>query len=245
MMVRLKRLIIGTPLERLARSLYIRLDPSPWGEYDRLTLAIMRRCLRPNSNCVDIGAHRGTILAEIVRQAPDGIHYAFEPVPEHSRYLAKAFPKVRVYELALSNVREQASFLHDLEHPTRSSFRRRAEVGRKEVIQVQTDLLDNILPVGWRVDFIKLDVEGAELPVMQGAVKTLRTQQPVVVFEQTQLAQECYGVTPEGVYTFLTQECGMRISLLRNWLSGAEVLTRAAFESEVTEGLSLYFVAHG
>src|SRR5688572_11745218 len=113
MMVRLKRLIRGTPLERLARGLYIRLDPSPWSEYDRLTLAVMRRCLRSNSNCIDIGAHRGTILAEIVRQAPQGIHYAFEPVTAHCRYLTQAFPKVRVYELALSNECEQTSFLHD------------------------------------------------------------------------------------------------------------------------------------
>jgi len=245
MIGRLKRLILGSHFERLARYLYIRLDPSLWSEYDRLTLDVMHRCLLPSSNCIDIGAHRGTILAEIVRVAPKGIHYAFEPVPEHSHYLMHAFSHVRVYEIALSNVREKTTFLHDLQHPTRSSFRRRVGTKRKEtVIQVQTDLLDNVLPAGWKVDFIKLDVEGAELAVMQGGVNTLKEQRPVMVFECTLVALECFGVTPKEIYKFLTHDCKMRISLLQDWLARKGASSGAAFEREVTEGRSLYFVAH-
>jgi FkbM family methyltransferase len=244
-MVALKKMILGTPLERLARRLYIRLDPSPSSKYDRLTLAIMRRCLRVDSNGVDIGAHRGTILAEMLQLAPAGHHYAFEPVPQHSQYLAKAFPMVRVHTLALSNVRHETSFLHDRRYPTRSSFRRREGVlGEQEVITVQTDLLDNIIPETERIAFIKVDVEGAELEVMQGGVKTLQTQRPVVVFEHTQMAQECFGVAPEEIYNFLTLECGLQISLMQSWLMRTASLSSSAFRKEVTEGRSLYFVAH-
>jgi len=241
----LRKLILDTPFEPLARRLYIRLDRSPWSEYDRLTLAIMRRCLRANSNCVDIGAHRGSILAEIMRQAPDGIHHAFEPVPEHCRYLERTFPKVRVHELALSNVREQALFLHDRQHPTRSCFWRSVGVtGQEEIITVQTELLDDVMPEDWPVAFIKVDVEGAEFAVFQGGVRTLRTQRPVVVFEHSRLAELCCGVTPAAMYELLTQTCGMHISLLRDWLDGVAPLDGEAFEDEVKEARSLYFVAH-
>src|SRR5687767_13192167 len=106
----IKKFIVGSPLEGLARRLYIRLDQSPWSHYDRLTLAVMQHCLRPNSNCVDIGAHRGTILAEIVRLAPAGTHYAFEPIPPHAHYLAKSFPSVQVHTLALSHTKQQTTF---------------------------------------------------------------------------------------------------------------------------------------
>ena len=58
----IKKFILGSPLEGLARWLYLRLDQSPWSHYDRLTLAIMKRCLRPNSNCVDSGAPRGACV---------------------------------------------------------------------------------------------------------------------------------------------------------------------------------------
>jgi hypothetical protein len=99
----------ASPLEGLVRRLYLRLDQSPWSRYDRLTLAVMQCCLRPNSNCVDIRAHRGTLLAEIVHLAPADIHYAFEPVPQHAHYLAKTFPTVSVHALALSDTKQQTN----------------------------------------------------------------------------------------------------------------------------------------
>jgi len=245
MLVRLKKSLLGSRLERLARRLYIRLDPSPGSQYDRLTLSIMRRCLQRDSNCVDIGAHRGTILAEIVYLAPDGLHIAFEPIPQHSEYLANSFPKVQVHQIALDNIKRQTEFVHDRSHPTRSSFRQPSTANEEfETIMVQTDLLDNIIPSTLPIHFIKIDVEGAEYQVLQGGVNTIRAHKPVVVFEHTHVAKECYGVSPEVMYALLTKDCGLHISLLRDWLQHKAALSREAFQSEVTQAKDLYFVAH-
>jgi len=59
----------------------IHLDITKNMEYDRLTKVIMRRVLSINSNCIDIGCHKGEILELILRYAPEGNHYAFEPIP--------------------------------------------------------------------------------------------------------------------------------------------------------------------
>lgn len=243
----LKSRIVGSPLERLTRRLYIRLDPSPASRYDRLTLAVMRRHLMPDSNCIDVGAHRGTILAEMVQLAPRGTHFAFEPVPEHSQYLVRSFPMVQVHQLALSNVRQQTTFVHDRHHPTRSSFRRNSGSDAAEDLQtitVQTDLLDNVIPSTLPIRLIKIDVEGAEYQVLQGAFNTIRTNRPVIIFEHTFEAEEIYGASSEAIYDFLTVDCGLQISLLGKWLQHGKPMTRDAFKAAVSEGLTLYFMAH-
>jgi hypothetical protein len=67
----LKNLIIDSPLEGLTRKVYHRLKATPPtelaalnAEYDEQTLAVMRRWLKEDSNCVDVGCHKGTILSE-------------------------------------------------------------------------------------------------------------------------------------------------------------------------------------
>jgi hypothetical protein len=45
---------------------------------------ILAAALRPDSNCIDIGAHGGDVLADMLRLAPHGRHVAFEPLPATS-----------------------------------------------------------------------------------------------------------------------------------------------------------------
>jgi hypothetical protein len=42
---------------------------------------IFAAVLAPDANCIDVGAHTGDVLAEIVRIAPRGRHIGFEPLP--------------------------------------------------------------------------------------------------------------------------------------------------------------------
>ena len=65
--------------------------------------------LREDSNCIDVGANRGVILAEMCRVAPGGRHIAFEPTPIKARWLRKKFPEVQVEEVAVSDVAGERS----------------------------------------------------------------------------------------------------------------------------------------
>jgi hypothetical protein len=47
-----------------------------------LLVALMEEVLEPDSDCLDVGAHAGSVLAELVRLAPEGRHVAWEPLPE-------------------------------------------------------------------------------------------------------------------------------------------------------------------
>ena len=63
-----------TPLRPLVRWLRSVLRPAP-EEY-----RVMKQVLLADSNCIDVGANDGQMLGEMMRLAPDGSHYAFEPI---------------------------------------------------------------------------------------------------------------------------------------------------------------------
>src|SRR5437016_3052133 len=59
--------------------------------------------LTENANCIDVGAHKGAVLAEMMRVAPRGKHIAYEPLPHLYKYLIDHFPSVDVRMAAVSN----------------------------------------------------------------------------------------------------------------------------------------------
>jgi hypothetical protein len=127
-----------------------------------------------------------------------------------------------------------------------SGLQRRDDTGagdRVERLQVRTERLDTVVARDRRVDFIKVDVEGAESLVFEGARECLARNRPVVVFEHGEPSRASYGAGPERVFDLLA-ECGLAVSLLDEYLRGGGTLTRDALTEQVDRGLNFYFVAH-
>jgi len=169
--------------------------------------------LAPDSACVDVGAHAGTVLAEMARLAPRGRHVAFEPLPHLAADLRRRFPGVLVVEAAASDGHGDVDFVHVLNRPDHSGLRERDYPGRvhTERIAVRRVPLDDALPPDLVPALIKIDVEGAELEVLRGARRTLREHGPVVVFEHGRGGSDRYGTAPEDVHALLVDELGMRL----------------------------------
>jgi FkbM family methyltransferase len=205
----------------------------------RLLLAL---CLKSDSNCIDVGSYHGSVLAEMVRMAPKGSHIAYEPLPNLCVELANRFRTVQVRCAALSNVDGDGSFTFVKNLPSFSGLRqtRYSQVPEIETIIVRTERLDDHLPEGYAPSLIKIDVEGAERLVLEGAIRTLTTHRPIVVFEHGKGGAEYYDTKPADIFGLLCGDAGLRLFDLDG--NGPYSLNR--FESTFESNERWNFVAH-
>jgi FkbM family methyltransferase len=197
-------------------------DRSQAKQYDLETIQVMQRILSENSSAIDIGANQGDILREIVKFAPNGNHWAFEPVPALADDLRNRFPKVNVFSCALAETSGRATF-HVARHcPAYSSLEDRSpafleKIGLEdtsmELIDVELRRLDDVIPESDPIDFIKIDVEGSEPRTIEGALRTLGRCKPVVVFEAGFHGEE------RAHHIFeMFGSCGLQLSVMSRWL---------------------------
>jgi FkbM family methyltransferase len=167
----------------------------------RNTAELLRETVRPTSVAVDVGAHKGSILQLLVNAAPSQRHHAFEPLPDLAAQLRDRYPTVIVHECALGNQNGEAEFFRIIDAPGWSGLHVQDAVtnSARETLRVPLRRLDDILN-GEPVHFIKIDVEGAELGVLQGASATLGAHHPVIMFEHATIHAQSYGTTAEAVY---------------------------------------------
>jgi FkbM family methyltransferase len=183
---------------------------------DRLAMNVLiAASLPPTGQAIDIGAHRGGVLREILRVAPLGRHIAYEPLPDCYEYLRREFPEVDVRNVALSDENGETGFLHVVEAPEFSGMRRRVYPGYEDsprrTLTVAMQRLDDSLPPDFHPSLVKIDVEGAEMLVLRGAIETLRAHRPTVIFEHGIGASDRYGYGSDQVHDLLSGELNMRI----------------------------------
>jgi FkbM family methyltransferase len=216
--------------------------------YDLQTRQAIRRICNTRSNCVDVGCHKGEILDYIRKVAPLGKHFGFEPIPSLVDKLRRKFRKTNceILQIALSNSRGRSPFNYVITNPSYSGLKKRRydRKGEKDIeIMVDTDLLDNIIPYEVKIDFIKIDVEGAELLVLQGAGKLIKKDKPVIVFEYGIGGSDYYEQNPSKIFLML-ENYGLQLSLLERWLNNQSPLTLEEFENQYFKKLNYFFVAY-
>jgi FkbM family methyltransferase len=167
--------------------------PSIWLEWHfahrprsaELELAYLGRIVPPGALTVDVGANCGLytrLLARLSKQV-----YAFEPSQDMALLLRRtSAPNVTIHEIALSDQNGEAElFIPQDEsgsvHGLASLEPQDEAAGSFGTFNVQTARLDTIVDVD--VAFVKIDVEGHELNVLNGATSLIDRCQPVFLVE--------------------------------------------------------------
>ena len=148
------------------------------GVWSKAETKLYERCLRPGNVVVDCGAHVGYFTLIFARSVgPTGQVLAFEPEPRSFRLLERnvrrnGYDNVATIQEALSRDRGQAPL--SVATGNLGDHRLGRRLAGRETITVRTTTLDAHLARSARPpDFLKLDVQGSEAAVLDGAREIL------------------------------------------------------------------------
>lgn len=186
-----------------------------WEEYGDKNFAI-----QPGDVVVDLGAHIGSFSVWAARQAPNGQVYAFEPNHENYRLLEENkklndIANLSIFNFAVSDKSgEVVLFASDHCSMSHSLF----ETDAKNSKTVRAVSLAEILQANQidKVDYLKLDVEGAEyLVILNTPPQTLRQIDKIFIEYHDYLE---HGHTYKDIETYLTEN-GFEVEVGRDLFS--------------------------
>jgi len=184
--------------------------------YDAKLIEFFLKQIRKVENpiVIDVGANTGS-FAMLPLLHPGATVHAFEPNPLAFQLLQSNLTAngledaVQLYQMAVADRDGDSTLLIPVNaiHAAFSCLadgtpRRNELLWREEPVKVCK--LDS-LPIK-RVDFIKIDTEGAELLVLRGGERLIRSSLPKILLEFTPLNTRQFGYEPEAL-----------IELLKSW----------------------------
>ena len=208
------------------------------GSFEPNEFAFLDRVLKPGMVFIDVGANDGYYTLFAARRVgPTGLVVAAEPSSRERAHLQRnlgrnGLDNVTVVPAAIG----AASGLADLHlahgvhagHNTLGAFAH-DDVVRASLERVAIEPLDSVVSrLGLaRVDFVKIDVEGAEARVVAGATDVLEKMRPILLLEVNDKALRAQGNCADTLLETLRDRFGYRVfvfssatGLLEAWPSG-------------------------
>lgn len=160
-----------------------------FGPYEKADSDLLFRLVDDRMSIFDIGANIGWYSLNLAKAFPHATINAFEPVPATFGYLQanlalNGAAQVRAHNFGFSDHEGELAFFFDPSGSGGASAADLQGTGAAQKVTCKIERLDSFVErTGARVDFIKCDVEGAELFMFKGGVGTLEKFKPVVFTE--------------------------------------------------------------
>jgi len=154
----------------------------------------LKEIIHAGDYCVDIGAHLGYYTFELSRRVKQpGKVYAIEPISKFNHTIKKILEKkkihnVELYQCALGGNSEFVEMgIPQIGNMKKFAYARIMEsehaLNYVETEKVKNEKADELFKDLPRLDFVKCDVEGFEIPVFSSMMKTLEKHLPIILCE--------------------------------------------------------------
>lgn len=187
------------------------LESINFGSYEPEESNVMNILASGAKHILDVGANIGYHAIRLAIREPNSFVHAFEPLPATFQYLHRNVAlnnlsdRVFVYSHALSNANGSFDFYTAPENGVNASLKNVANrLDAKRIVGLALKLDEwttnhSVIP-----EYIKIDVEGAELLVLEGAKTTLANHKPRIFAELLRKWSAPFGYHPNDVLSLMS-----------------------------------------
>jgi len=174
-------------------------------DYETIDSAMIMKLVSPTDCVIDIGANMGWYAINIAKTYPQTKVHAFEPIPKTHSFLEmnaalNNISNISTYNFGLSDECKDLTFYFYPEGSGNASSENMSDRDDAELLTCHVERLDDFVSENeLHVDFIKCDVEGAELFAFKGAKETLQRDKPIVFTEMLRKWAAKFGYHPNEI----------------------------------------------
>lgn len=181
-----------------------------FGNYEEIEINMAISLIKKGFTILDIGANIGWFSLTLSKKVPDINILAFEPIPKTFDYLRKNIllnktENIKALNFGLSDKNGQSIFYYYPEGSVNASLKNVSKHKKPQKITCKIKRLDDFVKTNkTKIDFIKCDVEGAELFVLKGGVDTIKRDRPILFLEMLRKWSAPFNYHPNDIIDLLT-----------------------------------------
>ena len=215
--------------------------------YEKKELDFVLKLIDSDYTVFDIGANFGWYSLIIANRFPKCKIYAFEPIPTTFSYLKKnvalnKFFNININDFGFSDQEQEIPFYYYPGGSVNASAANLVNADSVEKINCHVKKLDDYVEKNnTGLDFIKCDIEGAELFAFKGGVNVITKFKPIIFTEMLRKWSEKFNYHPNDIIKLLG---GIGYDCFVNEGGGLKVFTSMNEETKETNFFFLHRDKH-
>lgn len=194
--------VIAPPIESLSADYYEKNDSQ-----------MLYNLMEDNFTIFDIGANIGWYSIGITKHKKNVSVYSFEPIPTLFENLKTNLKlnnstNIKIFNHGFYNENKELTFYY---YPDAAGYSSNVQFPGKngfEKVKCKVMTIDEFVNKNKisKIEFIKCDVEGAELFVFQGGVKAIERFKPIILSEISRINQSKFSSHPNDIIKFFREK---------------------------------------